>query len=74
MSRLNLNLHTDKDIENINLKIRYISFAFISYEMSHGMRKPAYAETKTHISYVATTLIRVLFAFRFIVIVVSILS
>ena len=38
------------------------------------MGKPAYAETKTQISYVATTLISVLFAFRFIVIVVSILS
>ena len=38
------------------------------------MRKPAYVETKTQISYVAATLISVLFVFRFIVIVVSILS
>ena len=38
------------------------------------MRKPAFAETKTQISYVATTLISIVFAFRFIVIVVSILS
>ena len=35
------------------------------------MRKPAYAETKTDISYVASTLISVLFAFGFIVSVVS---
>ena len=40
------------------------------------MRKPAYAETKTQISYsyVVATLISVLFAFRITVIVVSILS
>ena len=38
------------------------------------MRKPAYAETKTQISYVATTLISILTAFRFIVSVESILS
>ena len=38
------------------------------------MRNSAYAETKTQISYVATTLVSVLFAFRFIVIVVTILS
>ena len=38
------------------------------------MRKPAYAETKTQISYVATALISVLFVFSFIVIVVSMLS
>ena len=38
------------------------------------MRKLAYAETKTQMSYVATTLISVLFAFRFIIIVVSMLS
>ena len=38
------------------------------------MRKPAYAETKTQISYVAPILISVLLVFRFIVIVVSILS
>ena len=37
------------------------------------MRKHAYAETKTQISNVATSLISVLFAFRFIVIVVFIL-
>ena len=38
------------------------------------MRKPAYAETKTQISNVATTLISVLFAIHFIDIVESILS
>ena len=38
------------------------------------MYNSAYAETKTQISYVATTLVSVLFAFRFIVIVVSTLS
>ena len=38
------------------------------------MRTLVYAETKTQIRYVSATLISVLFAFRFIVIVVSILS
>ena len=38
------------------------------------MRKPAYAESKTQISYVATTLIRVLFHVGFIVIAESMLS
>ena len=38
------------------------------------MRKPAHAETKTQISYVATTLISVSLAVRFIVIVVSMTS
>ena len=73
LSRLNPNLHTDKDIENLNLKMRRISFAFISYELSRVMRKPVYAESKTKINCAATTLISVFFFFIVIVVHVSIL-